>query len=104
MQGRRGTLPLMPWSWLPLALQNLTPGIEPGEVLQALSAQLRWPRPAIAEGTGVRALVIWARTHAGRPLKVAVRQINAREWEIVGAQELTTSEAADLQAWEESRT
>lgn len=94
----------MPWSWLPLALQRLTPGIEPGEVLQALSAPVRWPRPAVARDTGVRALVIWARTRTGRPLKVAVRQVDAREWEIVGVQELTISEAAELQAWEESRS
>jgi hypothetical protein len=92
----------MPWSWLPIALQHLT-GIEAGEVLQALSAAQRWPRPAVAEDTGVKALVIWARTKAGRPLKVAVRQVEGREWLIVGAQDLTPDEVRELEAWEADR-
>lgn len=92
------------WSWLPLALQYLAPGLQPFEVLEALGAARRWPRPALADDTGIRVLVIWARTRAGRPLKVAVRPVEGRQWEIVGAQELTIDEVAQLQMWEESRS
>ena len=93
----------MPWSWLPIALRHLT-DVEPGEVLQALSASRRWPRPAVAQDTGVRALVIWARTRADRPLKVAVRQVEGREWQIIAAQELTPDETLQLEIWEEGRS
>jgi hypothetical protein len=93
----------MPWSWFPLALRNLT-GIEPWEVIQALSADRRWPRPMIAEDTGIRALTIWARTRAGRPLKVAVRHVEGREWEIVAAAELTPDEDEQLREWEGNRS
>ena len=90
----------MPWSWLPLALERLV-GIEPHEVVQALASSQRWPRPAAARDTGVRALVIWSRTSTGRPLKVAVRPLDGREWEIVAVQELSPAEVAEFEAWEE---
>jgi hypothetical protein len=94
-------LPIVPWSWLPLALERLA-GIEPGEVLQALGAARRWPRQAVAPDTGVRALIIWSRTRTGRPLKVAVRPLDGREWEIVAVQELSPDELTELEAWEEN--
>ena len=82
-------------SWALAALRD----IEPGEVLQALNAQRRWPRPAT--GTyGVRVLTIWARTDSGRPLLVAVRQVSEWDWQILGARDLHPSEAAEFDEWE----
>lgn len=92
----------VPWSWLPFTLERLT-DMEPGEVLQALSNPHRWPRRAYDGETGVWALVICARTRSGRPLKVAVRPHDGREWQIIAVRELVAAELAEFEAWEEGR-
>jgi hypothetical protein len=92
----------MVWSWLPRALERLS-GIEPWEVMQALSAPRRWPRPAARSDTGIRFLTIWARTRAGRPLMVALRPLDGRDWQIIAVRELTAAELAELEKWEEDR-
>jgi hypothetical protein len=93
----------VPWSWLPLTLERLK-GIEPGEVLQALSSDQRWPRPAFDDDTGVWALIIFARTRSGRAIKVAVRPHDGREWQIIAVRDLTAEELAEFTAWEEGRS
>jgi hypothetical protein len=85
-------------SWAPSGLV----GIEPFEVLQALFAERRWPRPAHGPN-GVTVLTIWARTRSGRPLIVAVRQVSGREWLIVGARDMYPPERMDFVRWEEGQ-
>jgi hypothetical protein len=88
------------YHWLQVALTALR-GIEPHEVLQALSAKRRLPVPMLSP-EGVRMLVMRARTNTGRPLVVVVRRIpGARmDWWIVGAREMTTVELAAFEQWE----
>lgn len=57
--------------WIREALEKLQ-DVEPYEVSQLLTAERRWPRPAIGLGS-VRVLVIYGRTHTGRPLRVVVK-------------------------------
>jgi hypothetical protein len=90
----------MVWSWLPLALERLS-GVEPWEVMQALSTSRRWPRPATSPDTGIRVLTIWARARSGRVLVVALRPLDGRNWEIIGARALTATELNDFEKWEE---
>lgn len=89
----------MGYEWLGTALDKLK-GIEPYEVMQALDAERRWPRPAVGYGDIV-VMTIWARTHAGRPLIVGVRQAGTWEWLIIGARDMRPTELAAFQAWEE---
>lgn len=89
----------MVYRWPPWALESLPEGIEAHEVVQALAARRRWPRLARSD-TGVVALTFWARTEAGRPLLVAVRQVGTWDWEIVGARDLRADELAELEEWE----
>lgn len=70
--------------------------------MQALGASRRWPRKAITPA-GIRALTIWARTRAGRPLIVAVRQIDGRDWLIIGARGMDAAEVAEFEEWEARR-
>ncbi|HET9654288.1 MAG TPA: hypothetical protein VFP72_02965 [Kineosporiaceae bacterium] len=88
----------MGWEWVREALEKLQ-GVEPYEVSQVLAAERRWPRPAIGLG-GVRVLVIYGRTHTGRPLRVVVKHKEGRDWWIVGARELRADEVAELESWE----
>ncbi len=88
----------MVWSWLPLTLERLT-GIEPWEVMQALTNSRRWPRPATSDYSGMRVLTIWARTRAGRGLLVALRPLDGRDWEIIAVRLLTADELDELQKW-----
>lgn len=85
--------------WLEITLAQLR-GIEPYEVLQALSGR-RYPVPGHSP-EGVRVLTIWARTTAGRPLVVALRKVpdSQRDWWIVGAREMSESERALFERWE----
>jgi hypothetical protein len=91
----------MGWIWPPFFVMDYLSGagIEPHEVMQILNGKGRWPRPAIAS-TGLAPLTIWGRTGTGRPLMVAVRPLDGRDWEIVGARALTPSEVAELEEWE----
>lgn len=90
----------MVWIWQPLTLERLV-GIEPWEVMQALSAPRRWPRPGTSAHNGLRVLTIWARTTAGRPLLVALRQLSGRDWEIIAVRELTPEQLTELTEWED---
>jgi len=85
--------------WPGWALDALR-GVEPHEVLQALGADRRWPRPAVSPG-GVHVLSIWARTRTGRPLIVVVRQTEDWDWLIIGARTTTPAETAEFDRWEE---
>jgi hypothetical protein len=77
-------------------------GVEPYEVMQALSADLTWPRPVVGPG-GIPVLTIWARTRTGRRLIVVLRQADKFDWWIVGAREMNPAEAADFERWEANR-
>jgi hypothetical protein len=77
-------------------------GIEPYEVVQVLGAVDRWPRRAHGPD-GLEVLTIWARTRAGRPLIVAVRQVDGWDWLIVGAREMRLAERREFVRWEEER-
>lgn len=87
----------VPYRWLPQALLTLA-GIEPYEVLQALSADRRLPVPAYADG--IRVVTIWGRTKKGRPLIVAVRMVGQFDQLIVGAWEMSADELARFEEWE----
>lgn len=89
------------FEWQGWALDALR-GIEPYEVVQVLAAERRWPRPAVSAG-GVAVLTVWGRTRAGRPLVVAVRQVDEWDWLILGARELGPGEAVEFARWEETR-
>lgn len=89
----------VPYQWLAATLAALH-GIEPYEVIQALSAQRRRPAPAIGGRIGV--LGIYARTKAGRPLLVIVRHNQGFDWWILGARDMTDDELAVFEAWEGS--
>ena len=89
----------MGYSWTPWALSGLD-GIEPHEVVQALSAERRWPRQALGPGD-ITVLTIWARTRRGRPLIVAVRRSGQWGWLIVGAREMYAAERMEFVRWEE---
>lgn len=90
----------MGYEWPGWALDGLF-GIEPGEVVEALDADRRWPRRATGPG-GVEVLTVWARTRAGRPLVVAIRRHGEWDWLIIGARDLRPAEAAELARWEEA--
>lgn len=74
-------------------------GVEPYEVMQALAASRRWPRPVTGPGA-VPLVTVWARTLAGRPLIVAIRHAGDFEWWIVGAREMNPAETAEYVRWE----
>jgi hypothetical protein len=94
----------MGWIWAPFFVMDYlgASGIEPHEVMAILNGKIRWPRPAVAS-TGHAPLTIWGRTGAGRPLVVAVRPLEGRDWEIVGARVLTPGELGELEEWEAGR-
>jgi hypothetical protein len=89
------------FEWPEWALAGLQ-GIEPGEVLQVLNADRRWPRTAVSD-TGMQVLTVWGRTRTGRPLLVAVRQVSQWDWQILGARDLHPEEAEELTTWEEGQ-
>ena len=91
----------MGFEWPDWALAGLR-GIEPGEVLQVLNTDGRWPRTAVSD-TGMQVLTVWARTRTGRPLLVAVRQVSQWDWQILGARDLNPKEAEELTTWEEGQ-
>ena len=89
------------FEWPEWALAGLR-GIEPGEVLQVLNADRRWPRTAVSD-TGMQVLTVWGRTRTGRPLLVAVRQVSQWDWQILGARDLNPKETEELTTWEEGQ-
>jgi hypothetical protein len=89
------------YEWPTWALDALR-GIEPHEVMQALSALYRWPRWATGPG-GLGVLTIWTHTETGRPLIVAIRQISDWDSEILGARDMRGAEVAELEEWEASQ-
>ena len=91
----------MGYEWLPAVLAALR-DVEPYEVMQALRAQHRWPRPVIGPGD-IALLTIWARTTAGRPLIVVTRRVDRFDSLIVAAREMNPAEAAEFERWEASR-
>jgi len=90
----------MGFEWSTWALAALS-GVEPYEVNQALQGS--WPRPALGGPAGLRVLTFWGRTRAGRPLLVAARRVEEREWLIIGAREMTSTELAEFEKWEAQR-
>jgi hypothetical protein len=89
------------YEWVAKALDALR-GIEPHEVMQALGSTARWPRLA-RTSMGQPVLTVWARTHAGRPLIVAVRPIDEWSWQILGAREMRAAELGMFEKWEASQ-
>ena len=87
----------MGYEWLAVALAGLR-GVEPHEVMEALSAARRMP--LAAESAGVRFLTISARTGAGRPLIVPLRFRGAPEQQIIGGRAMTPAELDRFEAWE----
>jgi hypothetical protein len=85
------------YEWLTEALAALR-DVESYEVLQVLSAERRMP--LAAESAGVRFLTISGRTHAGRPLVVAVRLLGGLDQQIIGARDMTPPERARFEVWE----
>ncbi len=92
----------MPYEWEEWGLRSLM-GIEPYEVRQVLEGKSRWPRPGADPSTGLRAVAIWGRTQAGRPLVVAVYHVSGFTWKIISAREMTAGELAEFARWEETR-
>jgi hypothetical protein len=89
------------YEWLPIALARLR-GVEPHEVMQALAAETRWPRPVAGPG-GVALITIWARTRVGRRLIVVVRKSGPFDAWIIGARDMNAAEAAEYDRWESER-
>lgn len=87
------------YDWLPEALAALL-GVEPYEVTQVLAARRRLPLAATSGG--VRFIAVMGRTHAGRPLVVAVRKVGEFDQQIIGAREMTPAELKRFEAWEMS--
>jgi len=92
----------VPYEWEEWGLRSLV-GIEPYEVRQVLEGKSRWPRPGIDPLTGLRAVTIWGRTSAGRPLVVGVYHVSGFTWKIISAREMTAAELAEFARWEETR-
>lgn len=89
----------MGYEWLPLVLARLH-GVEPYEVMHALTKGRRWPRPALG-ADGVAVLTIWVRTRAGQPLIVTLRPTGiSHDWQIVGVTVMTADQAAEYDRWE----
>ncbi|GAB1639589.1 hypothetical protein [Krasilnikovia sp. MM14-A1259] len=87
----------MPHEWEPIILAALA-GIEPYEVLQALSSPRRLPKPGTSGG--VRVVAVFARTGAGRPLMVLLRPRDGLTTRIVGVREMTAAELEMFTRWE----
>jgi hypothetical protein len=51
----------------------------------------------------MRVLTVWARTRTGRPLIVAVRQVDAWDWQILGAREMSGADLTEFEKWEAHR-
>ena len=94
----------MGWKWAPFFVLDWLGDrkLEPHEVMQVLNGARRWPRLG-TDSIGMQPLTIWGRTSTGRALLVALRPLTGRDWEIIGARDLTPSELDELEAWEAGR-
>lgn len=86
--------------WDQWALNALTHGIEPYEVIQALGAERRLPRRRNDVPAAELVLTVYARTASGRPLAVTVRQLNQWDWVVMGAVEPAGAALAEFEQWE----
>ncbi|HEX6077449.1 MAG TPA: hypothetical protein VFZ32_19600 [Micromonosporaceae bacterium] len=87
------------YRWIPAVLAALK-GIEPYEVIQALSASRRLPVAGRA-GRGVPVVGIFGRTRAGRLLVVVVRLVpDSFDQEIAAVRDATSEELAMFERWE----
>ncbi|QLY28653.1 hypothetical protein [Nocardia huaxiensis] len=91
----------MPYEWLPwLSARLAEVGLTADEVVEALESRYRWPRMSTSK-TGLRVLQVWARTRDGKPIIVALRELGALDWQIIGAKPMTESQdIADFEEWE----
>jgi hypothetical protein len=80
-----------------------SPASNPATCCRPWPTHPRWPRRVYGDETGVWSLVICVRTRSGRPLKVAVRPHDGRDWQIIAVRELAPAELAEFKAWEEGR-
>ena len=94
----------VPYQWLRHLLDTLD-DTERAGILQALAAEHRLPVSGV--GMGIPVLGIWARTAAGRPLIVALRQTpgtdDPLDWTIIGARDMSADELAAFEKWEATR-
>ncbi|MGF0320930.1 hypothetical protein [Nocardia fluminea] len=89
----------MPYE-LPEWAESKLRGVTPEEVHEVLTARRRLPRPST--GGEVPVTLIAGRTHAGRPVVVAVREVEPFRSLIITASELTGAMLADFEKWEVS--
>ncbi|WP_331722950.1 hypothetical protein [Nocardia sp. NBC_00511] len=87
----------MPFELPDWALDALR-GVTPEEIFQVLRARRRWARPST--GAPIQVTLIAGRTHSGRPLVVATREIEPFTWMIIAARELTGADLALYEKWE----
>ncbi|MFI7531627.1 hypothetical protein [Nocardia salmonicida] len=89
----------MPYE-LPEWAESKLRGVTADEVDQVLTARRRWPRPST--GGPVPVTLIAGRTHAGRALVVAVREVEPFRSLILAAGELTGTDLEVFEKWEVS--
>ncbi|MGW6728746.1 hypothetical protein ACWF9G_22840 [Nocardia sp. NPDC055029] len=89
----------MPYE-LPEWAESKLRGVTRDEVKEVLTARRRWPRPST--GGPVPVTLIAGRTRAGKPVKVAVREVEPFRSLIVAAGELTGDDLAEFEKWEVS--
>ncbi|KZM73314.1 hypothetical protein [Nocardia terpenica] len=83
---------------LPEWAESKLRGITAAEVFEVLGARRRWARPSL--GGPIRVTLVAGRTAAGRPLMVAVREIERFTSLIIAARELTDADLAAFEIWE----
>jgi hypothetical protein len=87
------------YRWIPAVLAALK-GIEPYEVIQALTAFRRLPVAGRA-GHSVPVVGIFGRTWAGRLLLIVVRLVpDSLDQEIAAVRDATSEEVAMFERWE----
>jgi hypothetical protein len=89
------------YEWLDIGLRLLV-GVEPFEVMQVIYSKIRRPVPGFGPD-GQRALTIWGRTNAGKPIIVMIRPLGGFDWQIITARLMTDAQLAEYEAWEETR-
>jgi len=75
-------------------------GVTQAEAIQVLyCAGHRWPRPILTK-TGLTAVSVWGRTDTGRGAIVYLRQLDGRDYQIIGATLMTEEQQAEFTEWE----
>jgi hypothetical protein len=88
------------YKWIPAVLAALK-GIEPYEVIQALSASRRLPVAGRAGHGRVPVVGIFGRTRARRLLLIVVRLVpDSLDQEIAAVRDATSEELAMFERWE----